>query len=150
MKRTRFPVGAAKNYPTPGNGNGPHPGTRRKPKMPIRPNFRGETRLKKKYANAWVSGVGNTVSVENYYKGSTPNGVYQLIGNTWEMTSNRFVFQNSGANNSDLGEVRGGAFDTYLDCQMTCQFRTGLPLLFRGSNVGFRCIASVSDLHRPQ
>ncbi len=116
------------------------------------PKFPWGDTFESKYANAWISGIGKTVPVDKYYDGATPNGVYQLIGNTWEMQNNRFVFQNQEPEKSigDLIEIRGGAFDTYLDSQMTSHFRTGHPLQMRAPNVGFRCVKSVSEFRRPE
>lgn len=109
-------------------------------------------------ANTWVGGPGTTVKVDEYYSGCTPNGVYQLIGNVWEWVASRYQWHDtyqrrSGQEQADsqqpMGEIRGGAFDTYFESQATCQFRTGQPLLYRGRNVGFRCCVSDEDLRRP-
>ena len=103
------------------------------------------------YANTWASGIGDTVSVSEYYNGATPNGVFQLIGNTWEWVDGDFAIANlSPGQVSDLVEIRGGAFDSYLDSQMTCQFRSGLSRSQRSRNLGFRCVVPVKQLHRPQ
>ena len=103
------------------------------------------------FANAWANGIGTTVPVTEFYSGATPNGTYQLIGNTWEWINGPFSIQSqSGQPNNDLYEIRGGAFDTYLDSQMTCQFRSGQPRSHRTSNLGFRCVIPVKQLHRPQ
>jgi iron(II)-dependent oxidoreductase len=102
-------------------------------------------------ANVWDSGVGQTVPVDSYFDGCTPNGVYQLIGNVWEWVDGDFadsppIDQTTAA----LAEVRGGAFDTYFSRQATCQFRTGQPRLYRGNNTGFRCCVPTSRLiHKP-
>ncbi len=101
------------------------------------------------YANAWASGIGSTAPVDEYYDGATPNGIFQLIGNTWEWIDGPFEFQNQPENQNDLVEIRGGAFDTYLDSQMTCQFRSGQSRSHRSPNLGFRCIVPVKNLHRP-
>lgn len=105
-------------------------------------------------ANTWVGGPGTTVPVEKYENGSTPNGVYQLIGNVWEWVAARYTCRLRREDmrvvfDSPMGEIRGGAFDTYFETQATCQFRTGQPLLYRGENVGFRCCASTEGLQPP-
>ncbi len=102
-------------------------------------------------ANVWDSGVGQTVPVDKYYEGCTPNGVFQLIGNVWEWVDGDFAKSPSPRQTTAaLGEVRGGAFDTYFSRQATCQFRTGQPRLYRGSNTGFRCCVPTSTLiHKP-
>jgi len=94
-------------------------------------------------ANIWISGKHSTVEVDQYYEGSTANGIYQLVGNVWEWVASKFTIQNCRQPDlqarSNLIELRGGAFDTYLESQANCLFRTGQPFLFRGRNVGFRC-----------
>jgi iron(II)-dependent oxidoreductase len=98
-------------------------------------------------ANTWSSGSGGTVAVDQYYAGCTPNGVHQLIGNVWEWIDEPFVIPwNDNHLLGGYAEVRGGAFDTYFESQCRCQFRSGLPLLFRGNNTGFRCCIPLSEL----
>lgn len=95
-----------------------------------------------------------TAPVNDYVQGSTPNGVYQLIGNTWEWLGNKFHIDSDSdsvliAFDQPMAEIRGAAFDTYFETQATCQFRTGKPKLARVHNVGFRCGVSVSQLQSP-
>ncbi len=94
-------------------------------------------------ANLWASGHHQTVPVTEYEGGNTLNGVRQLIGNAWEWLDAEYVVHGTSGlevlMNESMGEVRGGAFDTYFHSQATCQFRTGKPLTHRGANVGFRC-----------
>ncbi len=101
-------------------------------------------------ANTWDSGIGDTAGVGALTAGSTPNGIRQLIGNVWEWVDAQFYPSTDNSVTVELeqtmAEIRGGAFDTYFPSQATCQFRTGQPLLFRGSNVGFRCCVSESSL----
>jgi iron(II)-dependent oxidoreductase len=91
--------------------------------------------------------------VRGFDAGNTPNGVRQLIGNVWEWVDAQF-YPNSAEGVSvildeAMAEIRGAAFNTYFHSQATCQFRTGQPLLFRGSNVGFRCCISGNVLLPP-
>jgi iron(II)-dependent oxidoreductase len=76
-----------------------------------------------------------------------------LIGNTWEWTSDAIDGCQDGDSHivfeSPMAEIRGGAFDTYLETQATCQFRTGQPPLYRRPNIGFRCCISAQDLPCP-
>lgn len=104
-------------------------------------------------ANTWAGGSRDTVPVTAINAGNTSNGVRQLIGNVWEWVDAQFYpYAQSGVSvmlDQTMGEVRGGAFDSYFHSQATCQFRTGHPLLYRGPNVGFRCCVSVSSLPVP-
>ncbi len=102
-------------------------------------------------ANTWSAKHGETVAVNKFANGSTPNGVFQLIGNVWEWTEDTFFYQGVDADEQpEWGELRGGAFDTYMPTQATCQFRSGQQKLWREHNVGFRCAVSVSELsHLP-
>jgi iron(II)-dependent oxidoreductase len=102
-------------------------------------------------ANICCSGPGDTVPVQEYAKGATPNGIQQLIGNVWEWVYASIDHVQDGkdlfALEEPLGEIRGGAFDTYLPAQATCRFRSGQPLFFRAPNIGFRCCVAASALH---
>jgi len=105
-------------------------------------------------ANTWSGGVGGTSPVEDYEQGATPNGIYQMIGNVWEWVATQYEFvpEEPGlrvAFEEPMVEIRGGAFDTYFENQATCQFRTGQPFLYRGTNVGFRCCLPASRLVDP-
>jgi iron(II)-dependent oxidoreductase len=104
-----------------------------------------------RHANTWLDGPGDTVSVTEYYDGCTANGIYQLIGNVWEWVAAMFEIscQQEGAHvliDQPMGEIRGGAFDSYFPTQTTSQFRSGQPLRYRGANVGFRCCVSADEL----
>lgn len=93
--------------------------------------------------NIWASGHGGPLAVEACPAGAAPNGVLQLIGNTWEWVNGDLDCRD-GEGCTIIGEaplkvIRGGAFDTYFAWQATSMFRSGLPLLARVHNVGFRC-----------
>ena len=102
-------------------------------------------------ANTGSSGHEDTVPVSDYANGATPNGIQQLIGNVWEWVYASIEHIQDGkdlfALQEPLGEIRGGAFDTYLASQSTCRFRSGQPLFYRAPNVGFRCCVPASALH---
>lgn len=105
-------------------------------------------------ANTWTGGPGDTVPVDAYAGGSTPNGIYQLVGNVWEWVATQYEYISGDSNlrvafEEPMVEIRGGAFDTYFETQATCQFRTGQPFLYRGANVGFRCCLSADRLVEP-
>ena len=75
--------------------------------------------------------------------GAAPNGIQQLVGNTWEWVASDFNCTDDQGRDivgeSLLKGIRGGAFDTYFAWQATGAFRSGLPCLARVGNVGFRC-----------
>ncbi len=102
-------------------------------------------------ANLWGSGAGRTVSVEQFPLGVSVGGVQQLIGNVWEWTADCFAFEDDvdnadGAAQAKMKSLRGGAFDTYLDNQATCHFRSADQALARKHNIGFRCAISLCDV----
>jgi iron(II)-dependent oxidoreductase len=102
-------------------------------------------------ANLWGSGAGRTVSVEQFPLGVSVGGVQQLIGNVWEWTADCFAFEDdaetaSSAAHAKMKSLRGGAFDTYLDNQATCHFRSADQSLARKHNIGFRCAISLCDV----
>jgi iron(II)-dependent oxidoreductase len=100
--------------------------------------------------NVWGSGPGRVVSVRQFSSGVSAGGVYQLIGNIWEWTTNDFEPVDSDGGvlevSGPMKGIRGGAFDTYFDQQATCQFRSGENPLSRKHNIGFRCALSVCDV----
>ncbi|MEX0677077.1 MAG: SUMF1/EgtB/PvdO family nonheme iron enzyme [Pirellulales bacterium] len=101
-------------------------------------------------ANLWGSGPGRTVSVYEFPGGVSVGGVHGLIGNVWEWTADAFLPDAAEASGVSLQakmkSIRGGAFDTYLDCQATCHFACADVALARKHNIGFRCAISLCDL----
>jgi iron(II)-dependent oxidoreductase len=99
--------------------------------------------------NIWASNVGQAVPVHEYETGGAPNGVLQLVGNVWEWTDSDFnVVDKAGRpvlGDMMMRSIRGGAFDTYFPSQATSFFRTGLGVLFRVHNVGFRCALNAGN-----
>lgn len=102
-------------------------------------------------ANLQPSGRGDTVPVNAYPGGDTPNGIRQLTGNVWEWLDDRLdaipcregeVFRPW----KPMRRTIGGAFDTYLLNEATCHFVTGQAELDRRHNLGFRCALSVDRL----
>ena len=109
----------------------------------------GDTMIEDR-ANLWSSGVGGIVSVDEFPKGVSVGGVYQLIGNVWEWTAGAYRREDHPDEDIVLPipmkNIRGGAFDTYFDNQATCQFQSGENPLGRRHNIGFRCVVGVCDL----
>jgi gamma-glutamyl hercynylcysteine S-oxide synthase len=97
--------------------------------------------------NIWASGVGEPAPVTAYPAGAAPNGVLQLVGNVWEWTACDFAISYEDGQpvvgDMRMKSIRGGAFDTYFPSQATSCFRTGLAILSRTHNVGFRCALDV-------
>jgi iron(II)-dependent oxidoreductase len=96
-----------------------------------------------KHCNIWASGHGGLLPVDACVSGAAPNGVLQLIGNTWEWTTTDFDCTDREGR-PVLGDtllkcIRGGAYDTYFPWQATSTFRSALGCLSRVHNVGFRC-----------
>jgi iron(II)-dependent oxidoreductase len=93
--------------------------------------------------NIWASGHGGTLPVNACPDGAAPNGILQLIGNTWEWVSSDFEATDRNGRkivgDMLLKGIRGGAYDTYFPWQAVSAFRTGLGSLARVHNVGFRC-----------
>jgi iron(II)-dependent oxidoreductase len=96
-------------------------------------------------ANVWTSGAGTTVAVDQRPEGASAAGIQQLAGNVWEWTLDDFVGDGLLLP-APMKAVRGGAFDTYFECQATCQFRSGEISANRRHNIGFRCAVSVCDV----
>ncbi len=98
--------------------------------------------------NIWASGHNHSLPVEACPAGAAPNGVLQLIGNTWEWVDADLDYRDDEGcevvGEAPLKVIRGGAFDTYFAWQATSTFRSGLPMLARAHNVGFRCAMDVS------
>ncbi len=93
--------------------------------------------------NVWSSHKKATVPVSEYEEGAAPNQVRQLVGNVWEWTDTEYnIADDEGrpiVGEMPMHVVRGGAFDTYFECQTTTSFRTGQLALARPHNTGFRC-----------
>lgn len=95
------------------------------------------------FCNIWASGHGGTLPADACLGGAAPNGVLQLIGNTWEWTTSDFECTDREGRqiigDTLLKSIRGGAYDTYFPWQATSAFRSGLGCLARFHNVSFRC-----------
>jgi formylglycine-generating enzyme required for sulfatase activity len=83
--------------------------------------------------NCRESGPGETTAVDCYHSGTSPYGVYDLCGNTWEWTSSHSA--------PGRYELKGGAF--------TSPFARATPAVFNDSSskmldddTGFRCAAT--------
>jgi len=106
--------------------------------------------MDRRRANVWGTGPDRVVSVHEFSDGVSVGGVYQLIGNTWEWTAGNYRGtdhpQGPLALTEPIKSIRGGAFDTYFDNHLTCQFQSGEYPLSRKANIGFRCAVGVCDV----
>ena len=106
--------------------------------------------MDRRRANLWGSGPGRPVDVNEFAEGTSVGGIEQLIGNVWEWTADHFLLDGTKhpawPGEARMKSIRGGAFDTYLDSQATCQFQSGERALARKHNIGFRCAIGMCDL----
>ncbi|MCA9266182.1 MAG: SUMF1/EgtB/PvdO family nonheme iron enzyme, partial [Planctomycetales bacterium] len=102
-------------------------------------------------ANTWSAGVGRTVPVTEFETGASASGAYQFVGNVWEWTRDELMIHHTkpeAGRQYRCKSIRGGAFDTYFECQATCHFESGDDPYARKANIGFRCVVSASELAR--
>jgi iron(II)-dependent oxidoreductase len=99
-------------------------------------------------ANLWGSGPNRVVPVTEFAAGASVGGVYQMVGNVWEWSASdyRLPPNHTSVGAVALKNIRGGAFDTYFDNQVTCQFESGEFPMSRRHNIGFRCAIGTCDL----
>lgn len=120
---------------------------------PVQRRFPWGDAMDRKRVNVWGSGHDHTVPVHSLPAGASVNGVQQLIGNVWEWTSSTFGAWEPATRKIEtaqpLKSVRGGAFDTYFDTQVHCQFQSGESPLARKHNIGFRCSLGFCDVVYP-
>ena len=100
-------------------------------------------------ANVWVTGLNHTVRVDEFQNGNNASDVCQLSGNVWEWMADDFsVYSGTQVVTAETAtkSLRGGAFDTYVERQASCQFESGDHPFARKGNIGFRCAMSMSAL----
>jgi formylglycine-generating enzyme required for sulfatase activity len=103
------------------------------------------------WGNDWQQGSANANGAEQSmadvaaYKGTSPSGTYDMVGNAWEWTASNFkAYPGRGlpANlpGGDLRVIRGGCYESTKD-YATTTYRAGWPA--RGASTyeqtGFRC-----------
>lgn len=100
-------------------------------------------------ANLWNNDGQGTVGVREFGAGTSAGGVHQLIGNVWEWTASNLAIVSPDGRwklEQPLKSLRGGAFDTYFETQLTCQSQSGDSPMARRHNIGFRCAIGLCDL----
>ena len=108
------------------------------------------------WGNDWQQGLANansanqTMADVGAYKGTSPFGAYDMVGNAWEWTASNFRAYPGGrlpANQpgGELKVIRGGSYESTKEFATTT-YRTGW--LARGARTcdqtGFRCAQDVS------
>ncbi len=117
--------------------------------VPVQRRFPWGDSMDRDRAHLWSPDVTGTVPVDATPGGQSVGGIHQLVGNVWEWTSSPFAAWERSSrflNDKPLKSIRGGAFDTYFDCQASCQFQSGEDPLARKHNIGFRCAVGVCDV----
>lgn len=81
------------------------------------------------------------------FKGSSPFGVFDMVGNAWEWTASPLTYYSGGSPSRLYGEmrvIRGGAYDSDRNTATTT-FRRGYPTdgNYDYSKIGFRCAKDV-------
>lgn len=108
------------------------------------------------WGNEWESGNANANDANKglvdigSYKGESPFGVRDMVGNAWEWTASKLAAYPGGQLSTqmtgDIRVIRGGSYTESKD-EATTTFRRGYPA--RGNydygNTGFRCVKDVSS-----
>jgi formylglycine-generating enzyme required for sulfatase activity len=110
-----------------------------------------EKPLRSSTPRANVGGVNGGLVGVGKYKGASPFGVFDLVGNAWEWTAGDLRAYPGGhlpANlpGGELKVIRGGSYESTKD-YATTTYRTGWPA--RGAKTydqtGFRCVKDVAN-----
>lgn len=109
------------------------------------------------WGNEWRNGLANAAGASagltdvGTYKGRSPFGVIDMVGNAWEWTTSAMRAYPGGRlpHNlpaGDLRVIRGGSYKTGED-QATVTFRSGWParLAETYDQTGFRCVKDVKQ-----
>jgi formylglycine-generating enzyme required for sulfatase activity len=101
-------------------------------------------------ANADTSSLGHLADVGAYSSGTSPFGLFDLVGNAWEWTTSDLTAYPGGQlpkqSAEDLKVIRGGYWKSNLN-QATTTFRRGIPARgdYEYDNTGFRCAKDAGD-----
>ena len=107
------------------------------------------------WGKEWESGKANAdgaskdFSEVGKFTGTSPFGVYDLVGNAWEWTSSEFKAYPNGTlppnlPKGDLRVIRGGSYESTLQYASTT-YRTGWPAQSATdyNTTGFRCVKDI-------
>jgi len=116
----------------------------------------GEGMIDATYANYASSGVGDTTPVDNYEKGKSPYGVYNMAGNVFEWVADwysdtyystypidQWPSNPTGPEIGDARVQRGGAMGSN-DNDVRSTVRTGNHPTDESYSAGFRCVRDIS------
>jgi len=103
------------------------------------------------HANLLESNIWNCTEIGSYEKGKSPNGCYQMIGDTWEWTSSEFMgypgfksgfdeYNDKWFTNQKV--LRGGSFATPT-ISIRGSYRNFFRLDERWMFSGFRCVEDI-------
>jgi formylglycine-generating enzyme required for sulfatase activity len=117
---------------------------------------RGTDRRVYPWGNDWQQGSANangasqSMADVGFYKGTSPFGAFDMIGNAWEWTASDLRAYAGGRlppnlPSGTLKVIRGGSYESTKD-YATTTYRTGWPA--RGASTyaqtGFRCVSDVA------
>jgi serine/threonine-protein kinase len=103
------------------------------------------------WGNDWKDGnanIGSTAFSEvGKYKGASPFGIYDMVGNAWEWTSSDFKPYPGGkavVEGANMKTIRGGSFEATKD-YATTTYRIGWKATGANSydRTGFRCVMDI-------
>ena len=117
---------------------------------------RGTSNLLYPWSNNWKPGNANANGASKFFsevgkfKGASPFGIYDMVGNAWEWTSSDFTAYPNGkvpkdfAGKINLKTIRGGSFETTKEYSTTT-YRIGWAAIDAEnySQTGFRCVNNI-------
>lgn len=107
------------------------------------------------WGNDWSAGLANADGASNgtvdvgTYKGASPFGAYDMVGNAWQWTASKLTTYPGGSipgqiAGTNLRVIRGGTYASTAS-QATATYRRGWPATGADNynNTGFRCVEDV-------
>ena len=107
------------------------------------------------WGNDWSAGLANAEGASNgtvdvgTYKGTSPFGAYDMVGNAWQWTASKLTAYPGGSipgqtAGGNLKVIRGGTYASKAS-QATATYRRGWPATGADNynNTGFRCVEDV-------
>jgi serine/threonine-protein kinase len=115
---------------------------------------RGEDGRRYPWGNEWQDNLANSGSKNKgmvdagQYRGASPFGVFDMVGNAWEWTTSDFNSYPGGQmaeQKSGLKVIRGGYWGSEVKKAATTTYRAGLAINGEKDygNTGFRCVKDV-------